>query len=146
MVLTSSTALLLLSLNTGMLVFFFLKSIWLPCWASLLPEHLLFVQVHAQSVSATYNYLQHVPVTYNCQEHVPPLTTVGNMFRLVITVENTFSLLITVGNRFLLVKTVENTFRLLITVGKNNALSFFLKKRGTSEMSSMGHLNFLMSV
>ena len=68
------------------------------------------------------------------------------MFRLVITVENTFSLLITVGNRFLLVKTVENTFRLLITVGKNNALSFFLKKRGTSEMSSMGHLNFLMSV
>ena len=38
-----------------------------------------------------------------------------------------------------LVITVENTFPLLITVGKNNGSSFFLKTRGTSEMSSMGH-------
>ena len=35
--------------------------------------------------------------------------------------------------------TVENAFPLLITVGKNNGSSFFLKKCGTSEMSSMGH-------
>ena len=38
-----------------------------------------------------------------------------------------------------LVITVGNTFPLLITVGKNNGSSFFQKKRGTSEMSSMGH-------
>ena len=49
--------------------------------------------------------------------------------KLVITVENTFPL----------VTTVENTFPLLVTVGKNNGSSFFLKTRGTSEMSSMGH-------
>ena len=41
--------------------------------------------------------------------------------------------IIAVGNRFPLVVTVENTFP---------ASSFFLKKRGTSEMSSMGHRTF----
>ena len=50
-----------------------------------------------------------------------------------------FLLVITVGNTFPLVVTVENTFPPLITVGKNNGSSFFLKKRGTPEMSSMGH-------
>ena len=75
--------------------------------------------------------------------------TVGNTFPLLITVRNTFPLIITVGNSFRLVitvrntslsvLTVENTFSLLVTVGKNNGSSFFLKKRGTSEMSSMGH-------
>ena len=65
--------------------------------------------------------------------------TVENTFPFVITVENTFGLVMTVGNKFLLVITVENRFPLIITVGKNNGSSFFVKKRGTSEMSSMGH-------
>ena len=169
MVLTSSTTLLLLSLNTAILLCLFLENIWLPCWASLLPEYVLFVQVHAQRVPAPYNCPQHVPSSYNCPEHVPttcncrehvpllitventfrlvitvgntfPLViTVGNTFPLVITVGNTFSSLITVGNTFLFVITFENTFPLLITVWKNNDSSSFLKKRGTSEMSSMVH-------
>ena len=58
-----------------------------------------------------------------------------------MTVWNTFPLVITVENTFPLVTTVEKTFPLLITVGKNNGSSFFLRKRGTSEMSSMGHRN-----
>ena len=65
--------------------------------------------------------------------------TNGNVFPTVTTVGNTFSLVTTVGNTFPLVITVENAFPLLISVGKNNGSSFFLKKRGTSEMSSMGH-------
>ena len=70
----------------------------------------------------------------------PPLVvTVGNTFPLLITVGNTFPLVITVGNTFPLVITVENTVPLLTTVGKNNGSSFFLKKCGTSEISSMGH-------
>ena len=58
-----------------------LRNIWLPCWASLLLEHVLFVQVHAQRdptpcncwqhVSASYNCREHVPATYNCREHIP---------------------------------------------------------------------------
>ena len=71
--------------------------------------------------------------------------TVGNTFPLVITVENTFPLVITVGNRFPVVITVENTLALLITVGKNNGSSFFLKKRGTSEMPCMGHRTVQMN-
>ena len=71
----------------------------------------------------------------------PVVIIVGNTFPLVITVENTFSLVIAVRNRFPLVITVETTFPQLITVGKNNGSSFFLRKRGTSEMSSMGHRN-----
>ena len=71
MVLTSSIALLLLSLNTAILLCFFLESIWLPCWVSLLPEHVPFVQVHPQHVPATYNCWEHVPACYNCREHVP---------------------------------------------------------------------------
>ena len=71
MVLLSSTALLLLSLNTAILLCFFLENIWLPCWASLLPEHVLFVQVHAQRVPATYNCREHILANYNCREHVP---------------------------------------------------------------------------
>ena len=63
----------------------------------------------------------------------------AQLFLLVITVGNTFPLVITVGNTLPLVVTVENTFPPLITVGKNNGSSFFLKKRGTPEMSSMGH-------
>ena len=93
---------------------------------------LLFVEVHAQSVP-------HVPAGYNCGNTFPPLITVGNTFPLVITVGNTFLPVMTVRNRFSLVITVENTFQLLITVGKNNGLSFFLKRRGTSEMASMGY-------
>ena len=50
-----------------------------------------------------------------------------------------FWLVITVGNTFPLVITVENTVPLLTTVGKNNGSSFYLKKCGTSEISSMGH-------
>ena len=69
----------------------------------------------------------------------PLLITVGNTFPPLVTVRNTFPLVITVGNTFSLVITVQNTFPPLITVGKNNGSSFFLKKRGTSEMSSMGH-------
>ena len=69
----------------------------------------------------------------------PLVITVGNTFPLVITVGNTFPLVITVGNTFLLVITAENTFPLLATVRKNNDSSFFLKKRGTSELSSVGH-------
>ena len=65
--------------------------------------------------------------------------TVGNTFPLVITVGNMLPLVLTVGNTLPLVATVENTFPPLITVGKNNGSSFFLKKRGTPEMSSMGH-------
>ena len=61
----------------------------------------------------------------------------AQLFPLVITVENTFPLVITVENTFPLVITVGNTFLILITVGKNNGSSFFLRKRGTSEMSSM---------
>ena len=71
MVLTSFTALLLLSLNTTILLCFFLENILLPCWASLLPELVLFVQVHAQCFPATYNCQEHVPTSYNCREHVP---------------------------------------------------------------------------
>ena len=71
----------------------------------------------------------------------PVVITVGNTFPLVITVENTFSLVIAVGNRFSLVITVETMFPQLITVGKSNGSSFFLRKRGTSEMLSMGHRN-----
>ena len=69
----------------------------------------------------------------------PLIITVGNTFPLVISVGNTFPLVTTVGNRFPLVITVDNTFPPLITVRKNNGSSFFLKKRGISEMSSMGH-------
>ena len=61
------------------------------------------------------------------------------MFPLVITVGNRFPLLITVKNTFSLFLTVKNTFLLLITVGKNHGSSFFLKKHGTSEISSMSH-------
>ena len=69
----------------------------------------------------------------------PPLITVGNRLPPVITVENTFPLVITVETTFPLVLTVGNTFPPLITVGKNDGSSFFLKKRGTTEMSSIGH-------
>ena len=75
----------------------------------------------------------------------PVVIIVGNTFPLVITVENTFSLVIAVGNRFPLVITVETTFPQLITVGKNNGSSFFLRKRGTSEMSSMVRHTLLSS-
>ena len=69
----------------------------------------------------------------------PLVITVGNTFPLLITSGNMFRLVITVGNKFLLVITVENTFPLLLTVRKNNGSSFFLKKRSTSKMSSIGH-------
>ena len=63
----------------------------------------------------------------------------AQLFPVVITVGNMFPLVITVGNTFPLIIIIENTFPSLITVGKNNGSSFFLKKRGTFEMSSMGH-------
>ena len=156
MVLTSSTVLLLLSLNTAILLCFFLENIWLPCWASLLPEHVLFVHVHPQRVPTTYNCREHVPAcyncrelvlaTYNCREHFPLVITVRNTFPLVITIENTFLLVITVGNSFPLLITVGNTFPLVITVKKNSGSSFFLNKRATSEMSSMGHRSSMKAV
>ena len=86
----------------------------------------------------------------------PLVITVGNRFPIVITVENTFPLLIRVGNTFALVITVGNGFPLVITVvnmfplltnsGKNNGSSFFQRKSGTYEMSSMGHRKFLYYV
>ena len=39
--------------------------------ASLLSEHGLFVQVHAQRVPATYNCREHAPAGFNCRKHVP---------------------------------------------------------------------------
>ena len=75
------------------------------------------------------------PLVITVENTFPPLITVGNKFPLVITVRNTFPLVIT----------VENTLPLLITVGKNNGSSFFLKKRGTSDMSSMGHGRFFLN-
>ena len=69
------------------------------------------------------------PLVITVENTFPPLITVGNKFPLVITVRNTFPLVIT----------VENKFPLLITVGKNNGSSFFPKRRGPSEMSSMVH-------
>ena len=68
----------------------------------------------------------------------PTVISSANVFPTVITIGEVF-LTFTSGNTFLLVITIENTFPLLITVRKNNGLYFFLKKRGTSEMSSMGH-------
>ena len=61
------------------------------------------------------------------------------MFSTVISGGNVFPTVITSGNVFPLLIIVGNTFPLFITVGKNNGSSFFLKQRGTSEMSSMGH-------
>ena len=72
-VLTFSTALLLLSLNTATLLCFFLQNIWLPCCLST-------------------GYL------FKCMHNAfPPLITIGNTFPFVITVENTFPLFVTVG-------------------------------------------------
>ena len=126
----------------------------LRCWTSLLPEHVLFVQVHAQSVPhapASYNCREHVPACYNCQEHVPAcyncrehVPATHNCREQVPACYNCREHIPASYN--CLIITVENTFPLLITVGKNNGSSFFLKKRGTSEMSSMGHRNFLMSI
>ena len=79
------------------------------------------------------------PLVATVRSTFPLFVTVRNTFPLVITVGNTFLLVITVGNKLPLVITVENTFPPLITVGKNNGSSFFLKKRGTFEMSSVGH-------
>ena len=106
-----------------------LENIWLPCGASLLPEHVLFVQVHAQRILATYNFGNRFPLVITVENTFPPLITVGDTFPPVITVRNTFPLVIT----------VESTFPLLVTVRKNNGSSFSLKKRGTSEMSFTGH-------
>ena len=121
MVLTSSTALLLLSLNTAILLFF-------------LPRNHLAPFLAGPPCCLSTCYL------FKCMRKTLPLViSVENTFPLVITVGNTFPLVITIGNTFPLVITVENTFPLLITVWKNNGSSFFLIKRGTSEMSSMGH-------
>ena len=70
----------------------------------------------------------------------------AQLFPLIITVGNTSPLVTTVGNRFRLVITVDNTFPPLITVRKNNGSSFFLKKRGISEMSSMGHRKKIFTI
>ena len=69
----------------------------------------------------------------------PTVTSSANVFPTVITIGEVFLTFTSGGNTFLLVITIENTFPLLITVRKNNGLYFFLKKRDTSEMSSMGH-------
>ena len=131
MVLTSSAALLLLSLNAAILHWFLLENIWFPCWPSLLPEHVIFVQVHAQRVPATYNCREQVPGCYNCREHVPACYNCRKHVLVSYSCREQVPLVIT----------VETTFPQLITVGKNNGSSFFLRKRGTSEMSSMGHRN-----
>ena len=151
MVLTSSTALLLLSLNNVILLCFFLGNIWLPCWPSLLPEHVLFVQVHAQrapttyncreQVPASYNCREHIPATYNCREHVPACYNCQEHVPANYKCQEHVPACYNCCEHVPLVITVQNTFPLLITVGKNNGSSFFLKKRGTFEMSSMGHRN-----
>ena len=107
MLFTSSTPLLLLSLNTAILLSFFLEAIWLPCWVSPLLEHVLFFKY----MRNWFSPLITVKNTF------PLVISVGNKFPLVITVENTFLPLITVGNRFPLAITVENTFLPLINVG-----------------------------
>ena len=63
----------------------------------------------------------------------------GNVFSIVITSRNVFPPLVNVRNTSPIVITVGNTLALLVTVGKSNGSSFFPKKRGTSEMSSMSH-------
>ena len=77
------------------------------------------------STFPSYKCREDVPATYNCREHVPTSYNRRNTIPLVIT--------------------VENTFPPLITVGKNKCSSFFLKKRGTSEMLSMGHRKLLIA-
>ena len=92
-----------------------------------------------------YARAQLFPLVITVENTFPQLITVGNTFSLLITVANTFPLVITVENTFMLVITVGNTFLILITVGKNNGSSFFLRKRGTSEMSSMVRHTLLSS-
>ena len=73
---------------------------------------MLFVQVHAQSVPhapASYNCREHVPACYNCREHVPACYNCREHVPASYNCQ------------------------------ENSGSSFFLKKRGTSEMSSMGH-------
>ena len=82
------------------------------------------------------------PLVITVGNTFPLVIIVGNTFPLVITVRNMFPLVITVENMFPLLITVGNTFTPVITVGKNNGSSFFLKNRGTSEMSSTGHRMF----
>ena len=89
--------------------------------------------------------IKHIVVSAHAQLF-PLIITVGNTFPLVISVGNTSPLVTTVGNRFRLVITVDNTFPPLITVRKNNGSSFFLKKRGISEMSSMGHRKKIVTI
>ena len=89
--------------------------------------------------------IKHIVVSAHAQLF-PLIITVGNTFPLVISVGNTSPLVTTVGNRFRLVITVDNTFPPLITVRKNNGSSFFLKKRGISEMSSMGHRKKIFTI
>ena len=89
--------------------------------------------------------IKHIVVSAHAQLF-PLIITVGNTFPLVISVGNTSRLVTTVGNRFRLVITVDNTFPPLITVRKNNGSSFFLKKRGISEMSSMGHRKKIFTI
>ena len=89
--------------------------------------------------------IKHIVVSAHAQLF-PLIITVGNTFPLVISVGNTSPLVTTVGNRFRLVTTVDNTFPPLITVRKNNGSSFFLKKRGISEMSSMGHRKKIFTI
>ena len=67
--------------------------------------------------------------------------TSGNLFPTVITSKNKFPFDINIKNMFPLVITVQNKFPLLITLRKNNGSSFFLKKRGTSDLSSLSHRN-----
>ena len=104
---------------------------------------LLLIKVSIKHVVASA-HAQLFPLVITVGNTFPPLRTVRNRFPLVITVGSTFLLVITIRNTFPLVITVENTFSLFITVGKNNGSSFFLKKRGTSEMSSMGHHKMYM--
>ena len=138
MVLTSSTALLLLSLNTAILLCFFLeKSGFLAGSLCCLSTCYLFKYMRnafPSHITVRNRFLLLITVrnTFSLVTTVentfPSLITVSNTFPLVITVENTFPLVITVGNTFPLVITVENAFPLLITVVKNNGSSFYSKK------------------
>lgn len=61
MAFNSFTELLFLSLNATILICFFLENIDTV-------ERVLFVQVHVQRVSATYNCREHALSRYNCRE------------------------------------------------------------------------------
>ena len=128
MVLTSSTALLSLSLNTAILLCFFLeKSGFLAGPLCCLSTCYLFKYMRnafPSHITVGNRFL----LIITASNTFPLVITVENTFPLLVTVGDTFPLVITVGNTFPLVITVENAFPPLITVVKNNGSSFYSKK------------------